>query len=209
MSYVAGVPAYSTLGWFDDPLLSTMLDRGDIVTASYVIHELAHQQFYVKDDSAFNEAFATAVEEIGVRKWLQQEHRSDDLKKYEEWLEQKTTFSDFVKTIQEEYKQLYAQELDEELMRAEKENKIAEIRKRFAELTQQHHQLSKYSNWMSGPLNNAQFGAIALYRDMVPAFVELFEVCGEDFERFYKRAEEISNLKQDQRQQTLVGGSDC
>ena len=62
---------------------------------------------------------------------------------------------------------------------------------------------------MSGPLNNAQFGAIALYRDMVPAFVELFEACGEDFERFYKRAEEISNLKQDQRQQTLVGGSDC
>ena len=118
--YVAGVPAYSTLGWFDDPLLSTMLDRGDIVTASYVIHELAHQQFYVKDDSAFNEAFATAVEEIGVRKWLQQEHRSDDFKKYEEWLEQKTTFSDFVKTIQEEYKRLYAQELDEELMRAEK-----------------------------------------------------------------------------------------
>ncbi len=207
--YVAGVPAYSTLGWFDDPLLSTMIDRGEIVTASYVIHELAHQQFYIKGDSAFNEAFATAVEEIGVRKWLQQQQRRQDLEKYEKWLQQKTLFFNFIKTVQQEYKQLYAQDLNDEIMRTKKKNKIADVRKRFTVLTQQHRQLSRYSNWMSGPLNNAQFGAIALYRDLVPDFVQLFKVCGNNFERFYKRAEEISHLAKEQRLQTLATGSDC
>ena len=73
--YVAGVPAYSTLGYFDDPLLSSMLDRGELVTASYIFHELAHQQYYLKGDGAFNEAFATSVEEIGVLLWLHEQDR--------------------------------------------------------------------------------------------------------------------------------------
>ena len=207
--YVAGVPAYSTLGWFDDPLLSTMIDRGEIVTASYIIHELAHQQLYLKGDSAFNEAFATAVEEIGVRKWLQQQQRIKDLQKYEKWLEQKTIFSNFIKNAQQEYEYLYAQELTDEEKRIQKKNKTLEIREQFANLTKQHKQLSRYSTWMSGPLNNAQFGAIALYRDLVPAFVQIFETCMGDFERFYQRVEEIAQLSEQEREDILASNKEC
>lgn len=207
--YVAGVPAYSTLGWFDDPLLSSMLDRGEIVTASYIIHELAHQQFYLKGDSAFNEAFATAVEEIGVRKWLQQQQRDNDLQRYELWLEQKTIFSNFIKEIQQEFEQLYVQQLNEEAMRTKKRNKITEVRSRYDDLVKTHSQLSRYSSWMSGPLNNAQLGALALYRDLVPAFIQKYETCGNDLKRFYKRAEEIAHLTEEQREFILHSKNEC
>ena len=67
---IGGVPAYSTLGWFDDPLLSTFIRYPDTALARLVFHELAHQVVYVKDDTAFNEGFATAVEEEGLARWL-------------------------------------------------------------------------------------------------------------------------------------------
>ena len=67
--YVAGIPAYSTLGWYDDPLLSSMLHWDDDYLAELLFHELAHQQFYVKDDTAFNESFASFVGQQGLREW--------------------------------------------------------------------------------------------------------------------------------------------
>ncbi len=207
--YIGGVPAYSTLGWFDDPLLSTMLDRGEIVAASYIFHELAHQQLYLQGDSAFNEAFATAVEELGVRKWLQQQQRINELNKYESWLEQKTIFSNFISNAQQEFTQLYAQDLTPEAMRRAKLNKVTEIRGRFTELTKKYRQLSRYAIWMSGPLNNAQMGAFALYRDLVPVFSRIFELCNADFERFYMRAKIISELPEQQREILLAETNTC
>ena len=118
--YVAGVPAYSTLGWFDDPLLSSMLDRGETVTAAYIFHELAHQQYYLKGDGAFNEAFATAVEEIGVLHWLGQQGRGQDIQRYNNWLQQKSIFSEFVKSNRDEFEILYQQNYSSEKMQVEK-----------------------------------------------------------------------------------------
>ena len=207
--YVAGVPAYSTLGWFDDPLLSTMLDRGEIIIASYIFHELAHQQFYVKGDTAFNEAFATAVEELGVRRWLVIQQRYDELNKYENWLVQKSIFSNLVRVTREEFEQLYAQEKTLEVMRQEKEKKIDEFRFQFEVLRKEHPQIAKYSKWMSGPLNNAQLGAISIYRDLVPAFKRVFELCGDDFKVFYKRVEEIAKSDAEKRKSILVELNDC
>ncbi len=207
--FVAGVPAYSTLGWFDDPLLSTMLNRGEIITASYIFHELAHQQYYVKGDSAFNEAFATAVEELGVRRWLQQQQRIDELNKYENWLKQKTVFFTFINSARQEFEQLYTQDLTAEAMRIEKTNKIAKFRENFENLSKQNNQLSRYAQWVSGPLNNAQLGAIALYRDLVPAFKRIFELCNSDFKLFYKRVEEISKIPEVQRNSILNTTNEC
>ena len=207
--FVAGVPAYSTLGWFDDPLLSSMLDRGETVTASYIFHELAHQQFYLKGNSAFNEAFATAVEELGVYRWLQHRGRLDELDTYENWLTQKTVFADFIKYAQWELKKLYTLDLPAETMRIEKHKKIADIRKRFEDLNESNRQLLKYRKWMSGPLNNAQLGAITLYRDLAPVFKQLFKACSSDFEVFYRRAEEISKLPEKERESVLGMPPEC
>ena len=67
---VAGVPAYSTLGWFSDPLLNTFIGGTEGQLAGLVFHELAHQVVFVGGDTTFNESFATAVEREGVRRWL-------------------------------------------------------------------------------------------------------------------------------------------
>lgn len=201
--YVAGVPAYSTLGWFDDPLLSSMLDRGEIVTASYIFHELAHQQFYLKGDGAFNEAFATAVEEIGVLDWLHQQDRSQDAQRYDDWLLQKSIFFEFVKNSRDEFETLYQQEYDPEKMQVEKEILIAEMRRKFANLSSENKHIARYSKWMSGPLNNAQLGAISLYRELVPAFRRIFSLCENDFEKFYSYVETIAKQSEEHRETTL------
>ena len=207
--YVAGVPAYSTLGWFDDPLLSSMIDRGELVTAAYIIHELAHQQFYLKGDGAFNEAFATAVEEIGVLLWLESQGRVDDIEHYENFLQQKNIFFDFVKKSRDEFELLYQQDFDVEKMQAEKEILIAEMRRKFSKLSARSEHLLRYAKWMSGPLNNAQLGAISLYRELVPAFRNLFVVCEEKFDRFYAQVELIAKIPEEQRIETLQMIDQC
>jgi predicted aminopeptidase len=81
-TYVGGVSAYSTLGWFDDPLLSSMLARSDAAIAGLVFHELAHQRVYIKNDTRFNESFATAVEQIGLRQWAAGQGSNQALENY-------------------------------------------------------------------------------------------------------------------------------
>ena len=207
--YVVGVPAYSTLGWFDDPLLSSMIDRGEIVTATYIFHELAHQQFYLKGDGSFNEAFATAVEEIGVLRWLDQQNRQDEANRYKDWLAQKTLFSTFIKNSREEFDALYQQEYSHEKKQVEKQILISEMRRKFENLSLENKHISRYSKWMSGPLNNAQLGAISLYRDLVPAFRNLFVLCESNFEKFYMRVALIAKMPEEKRKQTLQSANAC
>ena len=207
--YVAGVPAYSTLGWFDDPLLSSMLDRGEIVTASYIFHELAHQQLYVQGDSTFNESFATAVEELGVRRWLQQQGRQKELHWYENQLAKKTAFANLIIDARRKFHALYKTALPTEIMRSKKQNLTGGLRQRFENLIRSNSSLRRYQKWMSGPLNNAQLDVIALYRDQVPVFKRLFQACSNDFERFYRRAKEISKLPGKERESIFEAPSEC
>ena len=207
--YVAGVPAYSTLGWFDDPLLSSMLDRGELVTASYIFHELAHQQYYLKGDGAFNEAFATAVEEIGVLQWLHEKNRHEEIKEYENWLLQKMLFSSFIKNSRDEFDALYQKEYDVEKMQVEKEIIIAEMRRKFEKLSSNNKHIARYTKWMSGPLNNAQLGAISLYRELVPAFRNIFISCGSDYDKFYARVKTIAKLTNAERTEILNTNQGC
>jgi predicted aminopeptidase len=81
-TYVGGVAAYSTLGKFKDPVLNTMLGYGDDELAAIIFHELSHQLIYVANDSEFNEAFATAVEQAGLERWLKARGRESDLGRF-------------------------------------------------------------------------------------------------------------------------------
>ena len=207
--YVAGVPAYSTLGWFDDPLLSSMVDRGELTTAAYIFHELAHQQFYVNGDGAFNEAFATAVEEIGVILWLENQQRRDEIDKYQNFLQQKAIFFDFVKASRDEFDELYEQDFDAEKMQAEKEILITEMRRKYSKLSENNEHIARYARWMSGPLNNAQLGAISLYRELVPAFRNLYTLCESDFDKFYLQVKSIAKLSKEIRIEKLESVQDC
>ncbi|MCY3803234.1 MAG: aminopeptidase [Gammaproteobacteria bacterium] len=203
--YVAGVPAYSTLA----PLVSSMLNQGEIATASYIFHELAHQQLYVHSNSTFNESFATAVEELGIRHWLQQQGRQDELLRYENWLTQKAAFANLILDTRQEFHELYESGLPVEMMRSEKQKLISILQQRFENLKQSNNLLQRYEKWMLGPLNNAQLGVIAVYRDQVPFFKQLFLACGSDFEKFYLRSEEISKLTAKERQSALEVSQQC
>src|SRR4029079_15166901 len=92
-AFVYGVPAYSTLGMFDDPLLSTFIRWGDAEVARLVFHELAHHVVYVKGDTAFNESFAVAVERERVRRWLASPGRSSELAKFLQTREREREFA--------------------------------------------------------------------------------------------------------------------
>lgn len=203
--YVAGVPAYSTLA----PLVSSMLDQGELATASYIFHELAHQQLYVNSNSTFNESFATAVEELGVHRWLQHQGRQGELLRYENWLTQKTVFANLILDTRRELRELYESGLSVETMRSEKTRLASVLRGRFENLSQSNSSLRRYKKWMSGPLNNAQLGVIAVYRDQVPDFKQLFVACDGDFEKFYLRAEEISMLSIKQQKPALAMSQEC
>jgi predicted aminopeptidase len=190
---VDGVPAYSTLGKFADPVLSSMLRYGDDDLAATLFHELAHQLLYVRDDSEFNEAFATAVEDVGLERWL--EHQGEALRmeafRDEQALDEK--FVSLLARTRAHLARLYASGVPRQEMRSSK----AQI---FNELVADIHALEQragvglplYEKWIASGLNNARLAAVATYYDCVPGFMRLLEQQGNDLQRFYAAARELA-----------------
>jgi len=133
----------------------------------------------------------------------------EDTQHYDEWLLQKTIFSDFIKNSRAEFETLYKQEYDAGKMQVEKEILIAEMRRKFTNISSENKYIARYSKWMSGPLNNAQLGAISLYREFVPAFRKIFRLCENDFEKFYSYVAMIAKLPEKQRETTLHATEVC
>ncbi|MFW5927427.1 MAG: aminopeptidase, partial [Wenzhouxiangella sp.] len=124
--------AYSTLGWFADPVLNTMLVDDDARLAGMIFHELAHEKLFVKGDTAFNEAYAGLVEREGVRRWLAARERKDDLTRYLEQREQERAFTRLLLDARERLVELYARDLEEERLIAAKAGVFAELRDEYA-----------------------------------------------------------------------------
>ncbi|MDH5178387.1 MAG: aminopeptidase [Gammaproteobacteria bacterium] len=201
---VSGASAYSTLGWFNDPLVSSMLYRDDVHLAGVLFHELAHQQVYIENDSAFNEAFATAVELEGVRRWLLKLNDPAANQRYRIYKERQKDFNQLLRGTREKLKQFYA---------AEKEpQKLAEGKRRlFAELQQEYLVLKKrwdgydgYDKWMAQGLNNAHLALTATYHELVPAFEALLQRLDYDLPRFYAEVTRIGKLEKAERQAALA-----
>jgi predicted aminopeptidase len=207
--HVYGVSAYSTLGWFDDPVLNTFLDRSDAGLAALVFHELAHQRLYLKDDSAFSEAFATAVEEEGVARWLRREGREAELDGWRQAKEREGEFAALLLEARRRLEALYASPGDDAARRAGKARVFAELRQAYGALRERWGGYAGYDRWFERPLNNARLASVATYRDRVPAFAALLTREGGDLERFYARAAELGRLPAAERQtrfSALAGG---
>lgn len=208
--HVGGVTAYSTLGWFDDPLLNTMFSYGETRLAGLIFHELSHQQFYVQDDTSFNEAFATAVEETGVTKWLRDNRAAVDLDGYDAARERKEDFLALVASAQKRLKTVYDSEMADDVKRAEKARVIEDMRAEHRRIREQRWDgFGGYDRWFDAPINNAKLAAIAVYRDLVPAFTRLLQLCDGDYQRFYGLVERIGALDKDQRAEALDGQLEC
>ncbi|MEX3008188.1 aminopeptidase [Hoeflea sp. TYP-13] len=208
--YVGGVPAYSTLGWFDDPLLNTMFRRGETYLAGVVFHELSHQRVYVQDDSEFNEAFAVAVEQSGTTAWLR--HRSDRaaLRRYNAMQKRNDDFLALIAETREELAIIYSSKDSDAQKRVAKAAAIERLRARYRRMKEgRWNGYDGYDHWFSEPINNAKLATVSVYNDLLPAFSNLLVICSGDYERFYKAVERIGKLDKQQRLQALNGANRC
>ena len=201
--YTGGVAAYSTLGWFDDPVLSTVIDYSEARLAGLIFHELAHQQLYVPGDTAFNESFATAVELAGVDAWLEQRGDAGAARAYHRQHARRSAFHALVAESRRQLQQAYAADSTAAEKRAEKQRLIADLRTRYAAARHEWGGDGDFDGWFAGDLNNARLAATAAYREYLPAFQRLLRDAGGDFAAFYAAAAEIGELPREARSRRL------
>ncbi len=202
--YIGGVAAYSTLGWFADPMLNTILFRDDTSLAGLIFHELAHQQLYVKNDSAFNEGFAKTVEIEGVRRWLASHGTVQLMEAYEVKKLRHIAFIELVAKTGDELQALYQSEASQHEKRQKKAQIFAQMRSQYLEMKASWQGYSGYDNWFEKDINNAQIAAVNTYRDYVPAFQALLEKQGHKLPAFYQAAKELGALPKEQRSKALT-----
>jgi predicted aminopeptidase len=180
--YMAPFSAYSTLGWYNDPILSTHLSYDSVDLAGLIIHELAHQKYYKKGDSRYSEGFAVTVERAGVVRWLtmlgQQDQVTRAIKGWERedervslMLKARGDLSDLYRTGHDS---IYLLRMKDSIFNSlEKDLKIT--RKR---------------------LNNASLVPVSTYHSLIPYFQELLDSCGGNFHAFY---EKVADLKENEK----------
>ena len=187
---VSGVPAYSTLGRFDDPVLNTMLRWEDVDLIATMFHELAHQVLYVKGDSAFNESFATVVEEAGIERWLRAQGDPDEYAAYRQRREFRETIVAEVGAAKAELDRLYRMRLAATELRRRKTARLEKLADGLRAAFENSGR--SVPDWVNADLNNARLASMALYRGRVPELRELLEACGGDLACFYASAEDLA-----------------
>ncbi|WP_434708857.1 aminopeptidase [Pseudomonas sp. R1-1] len=198
---IGGVEAYSTLGWFNDPIINTMMGWGDERLATLIFHELAHQRCYVQDDTEFNESFATFVEQEGTRQWRAFRGLPADNASR---LKQRDQFIGLVLDTRSRLETLYAQPLPAEQMRERKAAEFERFRRDYRALRDRDWNGDKrYDAWVNAPLNNARLLPFGLYDQWVPAFAGLFREVGGDWSKFYAEVEKLGRLPMAERKVAL------
>jgi len=201
---VGGVAAYSTLGKFNDPILSTMMRWDDIDLIAVLFHELAHQVVYVKDDSAFNESFATAVEEIGVKLWLETRGEEEKMADYISGRELQQSLLGLVAVARSVLEKVYASDIDVEYKRVLKRERLKTLAADVAAEMQRNG--GEGSGWLTGTLNNARLISTTLYEGRLPSFRALYIRCEKNLQCFYAEAKKMGALDFAEREAALSAG---
>ncbi len=206
--YVGGVPAYSTLGYFDDPVLSSFITYREADLARLLFHELAHQVVYAKDDTAFNESFAVAVEEEGLARWLAAQAGRPDAAQLKTDVERserlRAEFRTLIGTTRERLEALYASDASDADKRVGKAAAFAAMRADYEVLKAKWGGGAAFDRWFAAGANNAGIAASALYADRVPQFRALLAAEGGDLPRFYARVKVLAELPKSDREAALM-----
>ncbi len=201
---IGGASAYSTLGWFDDPVLDTMLRGDDSQYVSTLFHELAHQVLYIQDDSSFNEAFASFVEQEGFRIWLRERGEAERIDGYNTALERRAAFSELLNDTRIKLIEAFQADVaNAEAKRELKAGVFADLQDQYQALKESWGGYSGYDRWFARDLNNAHLLGVSTYRRLIPAFEGLYREGGSDLEQFYQDAEVLSALDRVQRNARL------
>ena len=201
--FIGGAMAYSTLGWFDDPVLSTFLSLGESDTAALIFHELAHAILYVKDDTAFNESFATAVEQEGLRRW---QASANDPKGYEKWLRkhrQRRKFTALISKYRARLQEVYESDLPLTAKQKQKAAVFTQMRVEFRDMKSDDGGMAAYDAWFNYPLNNAQLVSVSTYHNWVPVFGRMLSESGGNLEKFYRNCRQLAKKEPAERHRIL------
>lgn len=215
--YVDGVEAYSTLGWFKDPVLNTFINLSEPELAETIFHELGHKRVFCSGDTDFNEAYATTVGQEGARRWLRSKGDTNLLAKYAVLLSRDDQFVHLILSTRKRLENIYGDTLDKDgkvkaakvpplplgQLQQEKQRVFADLRADYQQLRAGWDGYSGYDDWFSHELNNAQLNTIANYYDFLPSFKRLLEMNGGNLEKFYQEVERLSKMPKDERHQRL------
>ena len=201
--FVGGVPAYSTLGWFDDPLLSSFIGYPETELARLLFHELAHQVAYAKDDTTFNESFAVALEEEGVRRWLAATGRGAELAAFRRAQERRGELAELIEEARVRLATLYARPMAPQAMREAKRAEFERLNERYAALRTAWGGFAGYDRLFAEPPNNALLVSISTYTQLVPSFRRLLEQAKGELPEFYARVRSLAGEPREQRRAAL------
>ncbi len=200
---VAGVPAYSTLGWFSDPLLNTFIGGTEGQLAGLVFHELAHQVVFVGGDTTFNESFATAVEREGVRRWLAVHGDDASRQAYAEFAQRRSEFLNLLLQYRGLLHENYQSRQPDDVKRVRKQQLFASLREDYGRLKASWDGFAGYDRFFAQDPTNAHLASIGAYNDLVPAFDALLAQVGGEFPRFYEEVKRLAALPQARRDASL------
>ena len=199
---VGGVPAYSTLGWFNDPLISTFIFYPDAELARLLFHELSHQVVYVQGDSQFNESFASAVEEAGVERWLSGYGNEAMRANYLQFSARKKQFLKLLLACRRDLEANYASHASAAEKRAQKARLFDQLKADYQLLKASWGGFAGYVRFFAEPLSNAHLASIATYNDFIPAFRALL-AREKTFPKFYAAAKALADLDKKERHKRL------
>jgi predicted aminopeptidase len=216
--YVGGVTAYSTLGWFKDPVLNTFIFDPEPDLAETIFHELGHQRVFASGDTDFNEAFATTVGQEGARRWFRAKGDQAALEKYLADVRRTTQFARLIADTRDRLVTLYGDERTEggkikatrnkravppEQMRRQKQELLDRLQREYTQLKAQWGGARDYDPWFARAVNNAQLNSVAAYYDLVPGFERMLELNGSDLGKFYEAADRLTHEPRVERHQRL------
>lgn len=189
--YVGGVAAYSTLGWFDDPLLNTFLYRDDVRLAGVLFHELAHKVLYIEGDTVFNESFATAVERHLLRLWLENNGQETVFTAYLASAARRAEVIALILESRDALAVVYKSDLTEQDKAHRKVQLISELQASYRQRQKQWGSATEFASWIEQDLNNAHLAAIGAYQSQVAGFSAMLRA-SEDLESFYIEVKKLA-----------------
>ncbi|MBF0426326.1 MAG: aminopeptidase [Magnetococcales bacterium] len=202
-TYVANTPAFSTLGWFDDPLLNTFITWPEPWLVGLLFHEMTHATFYLPGDTTFNESYAEAVAQVGTERWLQQKGRDDLLAAFQRHLQRRDRCLALIQRTRALLRVVYASPRSEEARRAVKKRILATTRATYRRWATAWGKESEFAFWFADDLNNARLVALTTYSRWVPAFLALLEAQGGSMEKFHQAVRALAELPPEIRQERL------
>ncbi len=203
--YVGGVPAYSTLGWFDDPVLNTFINYPDHELARLIFHELAHQVAYVKGETEFNESFAVTVELEGMQRWVASHGDDKSRADAERSRQRRARFTELVLKYRSELAALYRTGLAPGEMRSRKAAALAAMKDDYQRLKTEWGGFAGYDRFFNG-VNNATLASVAIYHALVPQFQQILARHNGDLGAFYQEVKRLGDLDRAERAKALAAG---